>query len=134
LESLQGLPDYYALQPGTVGRWSVRDILAHISTWEEEFMKVLPLILEGKRLPRYDGIDVLNDREQQRKRDLSLEEVREQLTATHERLMSMLRGRPEVTSRTANRLRRRLRLDTYGHYRETDHAGQIGAWRKTTLL
>jgi hypothetical protein len=40
------LPDSQVLEPGVQGRWSVRDILAHVTTWEEEALTHLPLILE----------------------------------------------------------------------------------------
>jgi hypothetical protein len=36
-----------------MGEWSVKDILAHVTTWEEEALKYLPLILTGGRPPRY---------------------------------------------------------------------------------
>jgi hypothetical protein len=52
------------MEPGVTGDWSVRDILAHVSTWEEEALTHLPLILEGGTPPRYSvrygGIDAFN--------------------------------------------------------------------------
>ena len=131
IESFEGLPNRSLLQPGIVGRWSVRDLLCHITTWEEEFLKVLPLILAGQPLPRYGGIDAFNDREQERKRGLSLDAVKRQLAATHERLLAAVAGLPQVDDTVEKRLRRRLRLDTYHHYQE--HAAQIVAWRKAAF-
>jgi len=128
LGAFAGLPEKALLEPGVVGPWSVRDILCHITTWEGEFLKVLPLILTGKPMPRYRGIDAFNAREQEKKRKLSLDQVRRELAATHERLVSALASLPATTNAIENRLRRRLRLDTHHHYRE--HAAQISAWRK----
>ena len=34
-ESYTGLSDVQLLEPGVTGTWSVRDILAHVTTWEE---------------------------------------------------------------------------------------------------
>ncbi len=127
LKSFAGLPDSARTEPGAVGYWSVRDVLAHITTWEEEALKALPLILEGKRPPRYGGIDAFNAREQERKRDYSLERIKQELTATHQRLMTFLASLPEDLGVAENRFRRRLRWDTYNHYRE--HNAQITAWR-----
>ena len=114
------------------GHWSVRDVLAHVTTWEEEALKALSLILEGKSLPRYSttygGIDAFNAREQARKRGLSLDHVRGELAATHRRLLAFLSDIPERDSATERRLLRRIRLDTYSHYRE--HTAQIAAWRR----
>ena len=78
LDSLVGLTDNILMESGAVGHWSIRDVMAHIATWEEEALKVLPLILEGKPIPRYTkygGIDVFNALEQERKRHLPLELV-----------------------------------------------------------
>lgn len=130
LRSFAGLPDSVLLESGAVGWWSIRDVLAHIATWNEEALKNLPLILDNKpltRYARYGGIDAFNAREQERKRGLSLEQVRQELAATHERLMSFLKDCPESAYVTGSRFLRRLRLDTYSHYRE--HASQIATWR-----
>ncbi|HEV7126446.1 MAG TPA: maleylpyruvate isomerase N-terminal domain-containing protein, partial [Ktedonobacterales bacterium] len=51
--SYAGLPDAQLLEPGVMGDWSVKDILAHVTTWEQEALKHLPLIIEGGRPPRY---------------------------------------------------------------------------------
>lgn len=127
LQSFAGLPDSALMEPGAVGWWSVRDVLAHVTTWEEESLKALPLVLAGKPLPRYGNIDAFNAREQERKRDLRLEQVRQELAATHQRLISFLKDCPESAYATGSCFLRRLRLDTYNHYRE--HASQIATWR-----
>ena len=126
LQTWEGLPENILLQPGAVGHWSVRDVMAHIPTWEEEAMKALPVILEGKPLPRYMGIDAFNAREQESKRHLSLEQVKEELPATHKKLINYLQKVPE-SAFGIPRFIKRLRLDTIGHYRE--HATQISTWR-----
>ncbi len=126
LESFAGLPDDVILQPEVVGYWSIRDVLAHIATWEEESIKMLPLILENKPLPRYGNIHAFNAREQERKRHLSLEQVKAELEDTHRRLTAFLESVPE--SSLTDRFLRRLRLATVKHYQE--HAGQIAVWRQ----
>ena len=52
-ESYAGLSDAQLMEAGVTGAWSVRDILAHVTTWEEEALKHLPLILKGGTPPRY---------------------------------------------------------------------------------
>ena len=68
------------MEPGVTGAWSVRDTLAHVTSWEEEALKHLPLILKGGTPPRYSvhhgGIDAFNARMTEQKRNLSLSEVR----------------------------------------------------------
>lgn len=126
LQTWEGLPVNVLLQPGAVGHWSVRDVMAHIATWEEEALKALPLILEGKPLPHYMGIDAFNAREQEHKRHLPLKQVKEELLITHKKLIQFLENVPEIAFASA-RFTKRLRLDAIGHYRE--HAAQIAAWR-----
>ncbi len=131
LESWRGLSDEALLEPNAVGVWSLRDLLAHISTWEEETLKTIPLILKGQPVPRYasfGGIDAFNAREQERKRNLDLDEVKNQLLSCHERLMDFLTEIPKSDFDTNKRLLNRIRWDTYHHYHE--HAKQIREWRE----
>ena len=39
-ESYAGLSDAQLMTPGVTGAWSVRDILAHLTTWEKEALKL----------------------------------------------------------------------------------------------
>src|ERR1700741_3929460 len=63
-ESHAGLSETLMMKSGVTGNWSVRDILAHVTTWEEEALKHLPLVIKGVRGPRYSvkygGIDAFN--------------------------------------------------------------------------
>jgi hypothetical protein len=130
-DAYAGLSDAQLTEQGVTEDWSVKDILAHVTTWEEEALKYLPLIIEGGRPPRYatyGGIDAFNAQMTERKRDLPLAEVRRQLHETHRRLVSLIRNVPEDQLKAETRARRRLRLDTYGHYPE--HTEAIRAWRE----
>jgi len=131
-ESYAGLSDVRLMTAGVAGAWSVRDILAHVTTWEEEALKHLPLILEGGTPPRYSvrygGIDAFNVRMMEQKRNLLLAEVRAQLAATHGRLVDFIQSAPEHQLIGVARVRHRLRLDTYGHY--PHHAAAIRQWRQ----
>ncbi len=130
-ESYAGLPDSQLVEPGVMGDWSVRDILAHVTTWEEEALKHLPLIIEGGRPPRYvtyGGIDAFNAQMAEQKRGLSLSDVQRQLDETHRRLIDFIRSAPEHQLMRESRFRRRLRLDTYSHYPK--HAEAIREWRE----
>lgn len=129
-DSYEGLSESELTRPGALGEWSVKDVLAHVTTWEEEALKHLPTIARGERPPRYaseGGIDAFNARMAERKRDLSLETVLARMDETHATLVAYLRSTIEMTSRS--RFVKRLRLDTYGHYRL--HAEAIRGWRST---
>lgn len=133
--SYAGLSEAEMTRPGIAGDWSVRDILAHVSWWEEEALEHLPTILAGGRPPRYadawGGIDAFNAAMTERWRALSLAEVIERQRATHARLVEYLETVPEEEIATETRFRRRLRLDTWSHY--PLHARAIRAWRAATL-
>jgi DinB family protein len=135
-ESHAGLSDAQLMKPGVTGDWSVRDILAHVSTWEGEALTHLPLILEGGTPPRYSvtygGIDAFNARMTEQKASLSLSAVRRQLDGTHRRLIDFIQRVPQDQLSRETRFRRRLRLDTYGHYPQ--HAEAIRQWRRNVLV
>ena len=129
-DSYAGLPDARLLEPSVMGDWSVKDVMAHVSTWEEEALQHLPLIARGGTPPRYaasGGIDAFNARTAERKRDLSLAVIRRLLDESHRRLVELVRSAPEDQLAGETRFLRRLRLDTYGHYRL--HADAIREWR-----
>jgi uncharacterized protein (TIGR03083 family) len=130
--SYAGLSDAQLTEPGVMDGWSVKDILAHVTTWEEEALKYLPLIAAGGRPPRYStlygGIDAFNAQMTAQKQGLSLADVLRQLDETHQRLVAYIHGAPEALFTQETRFRRRLRLDTYSHY--PIHTKAIRAWRE----
>jgi hypothetical protein len=131
-ESYAGLSDAELLTPGVTGRWSVRDIIAHVTWWEEEALEHLPLVREGGRPPRYSvaygGIDAFNALMTERRRHLSLTEVLRRHDEVHRRLVEYVRAAPAELYARETRFRRRLRLDAYGHY--PLHARAIRRWRE----
>jgi hypothetical protein len=131
-ESYSGLLDSQLTEPGVIEDWSVKDNLAHVTTWEEEALTYLPLIAAGGTPPRYSvqygGIDAFNARRTEEKRTLSLSEVLTQMDATHRRLVEYVQSVPEEQFERETPFRHRLRLDTYSHY--PIHTRAIRAWRE----
>jgi hypothetical protein len=130
-ESYVGLSKPQLMVAGVMDNWSVKDILAHVTTWEEEALKYLPLILtEGKppRYIQYGGIDAFNAKMAEQNRDMELSDVLRQLDETHHRLLDYLQSVPEEHFTRETPFRHRLRLDTYSHYRL--HARAIWEWRE----
>ena len=129
--SYAGLSDAELMEPGVTGDWSVKDVIAHVTWREEEALTHLPLILAGGRPPRYSvmygGIDAFNAQMAEQKRVLSLSKVLRQRDDTHRRLIDFVGSVPEDQIARETRFRRRLRLDTYGHYPK--HAQAIRSWR-----
>jgi hypothetical protein len=130
-DSYAGVPESKLTEPGVVDDWSVQDVLAHVTSWEEEALRHLPLIIAGGTPPRYaaqGGIDAFNARAAEAGRRLSLAEVLRRRDETHARLLEFIRSQPAGTFAGQTRARRRLRLDTYGHYPQ--HTAAIRAWRE----
>jgi uncharacterized protein (TIGR03083 family) len=131
-EAYAGLSASQLTAPSVMGDWSVKDILAHVTTWEEETLKYLPLLIIGGRPPQYasqyGGIDAFNALMTDQKRGLARAEVLRRVDATHRPLIAYLQRVPEEAFTRETRFRRRLRLDTYGHY--LLHAKAIRAWRE----
>lgn len=121
--------------PGVIKQWSVRDVIAHVSWWDEEALKHLPDIREGRRPPRYSvtygGIDAFNALMTEKWRKLSVTEVLREHDAIHRRLREYVKEIPDELFASDTRFRRRLRLDTYGHYPK--HTKPILAWRRAFI-
>ena len=129
--SYAGLTERQILRPGVTKAWSIRDIIAHVTTWEEEALRYLPLIAAGGTPPRYSttygGIDAFNARMTEAKRPLSLVTVLHQLDDTHRRLVEIVQTAPDALITSETRFRHRLRMDTYSHY--PIHVEAIRTWR-----
>ena len=134
-ESHAGLSESQMVLPGVTTQWSVRDVIAHVSWWEEEALKHLPHIREGRRPPRYSvtygGIDAFNALMTEKWRNLSVAEVLRDHASIHRRLREYVHRMPDELFARETRFRRRLRLDTYGHYPK--HAKAIRAWRRAFI-
>ena len=130
--SYDGLSVSELTMPGVTGNWSIKDIIAHVTWWEEEALKHLPLILTGGMPPRYSvtygGIDAFNALMTEQKKNLSLDEVLQNRDLIHQRLIEFIQTVTEDQISMETRFRRRLRLDTYGHYKK--HAKAIRKWRE----
>lgn len=131
-ESYAGLSESRMTESGVADNWSVKDVIAHVTWWEAEALKHLPLILEGGRPPRYSvkygGINAFNALMTERKQSLSLADVLREQDETHRRLVAYIERAPAGQITRETRFRRRIRLDAYSHY--PIHAKAIRQWRE----
>jgi hypothetical protein len=42
IDAIQGLPDSVLNQKGIVGEWSIKNVLAHLNSWEQVVIQMLP--------------------------------------------------------------------------------------------
>ncbi len=130
LKSIEGLSEKDLMQPDVCGAWSIRDLLGHISTWEEEAMENIPLIIKGVSTPRYSssgGIEAFNSRAQVHKKDFTLTRIKREFHSVHQKFVNYLLALPDSCFNNNPRLVKRIRLDGYAHY--TEHTAQIEKWR-----
>ncbi|MBA2686239.1 MAG: DinB family protein [Gemmatimonadaceae bacterium] len=130
--SYEGLTEEQLMIPNVTGAWSVRDIIAHVTWWDEEALKHLPVVLEGGKPERYSdkygGIDDFNAIMTVKRSHLSLAEVLKMHDDVHAQLVEYVRNAPADLFASETRFRRRLRLDTFGHY--PVHTQAIKKWRE----
>jgi hypothetical protein len=140
LDAIEGLSDEELAREGVVGDWSIKDIMAHLSAWEAELIKLLwqakqvqkPTSIHFSEVP----VDEVNQTWYQASKTRPLERiladyqsVRKQterrVQAFSKRLLNdpqaypWLRGRP-LWEWIAN--------DSYLH--EAEHREQIQTWRE----
>ncbi len=53
---LSGIPDELMLKPKTIGLWSIKDVMAHISSWEEIYIEAAAEYLRGE-VPQIFSLD-----------------------------------------------------------------------------
>jgi hypothetical protein len=98
---LRSLSPEHMLQPGIVGRWSVKDVLAHLVAWEQMFLGWYQTGQQGKipLLPAqgftWGQLPALNQQIYQRHRDQPLAKVRQQFKASYQKLFRLLQGLSE---------------------------------------
>jgi hypothetical protein len=138
--TLAEVDDAHMTQPGVVGAWSVKDILAHIAVWEGRMVGWLAEILRGE-VPEalapgqtWDGLDQLNEQTYLENRDRPLEEVQAEFGASFRRAWDAVEAAPEAVLLDPDRYPWRegepvwhiVAANTFWHYPE--HGASIRAW------
>jgi len=127
--------------PGVSGEWSVKDIIAHLTSYDRWLG--LTLALRGQKPPDLwiedIPLDEFNHRLFAENRDLTLDEVLQQYREVWRNILDETRARPETylfTEQTVQGYPDKfipcdvLRSESYGHY--LDHVPALRAWLKTT--
>lgn len=140
LGTLEGLPDAVWTEPGACGVWSVKDIVAHLASYELGLIDILTTLTGGGPTPVLDRFladaTSFNDAEVARRAGQSPAETIEELNAAHARVMALIAQIPLETRRRPGLLpwygaeydlEDLIAYMYYGHKRE--HAAQIAAFR-----
>ncbi len=123
-----GLSQAELTAPGVVGKWSVKDVMAHIGHWEGVCLEELHIHLRGERSGKdYRDAVALNDEWEAGLQALSLQESIDLFETAHYQLFGLLAAlQPEQWS---GYVRAWVQGATWHHFEE--HGEQIRAWRQS---
>ncbi|HLZ63025.1 MAG TPA: DinB family protein [Ktedonosporobacter sp.] len=140
LQAIDGLPESEWEKPGACGRWSVKDIIAHLASYEQVLVDILKGYTGGGATPVLESYielgEQFNDREVSKRNAKTIQEVLAEFNDAHTQVMSLIVNIPAETLRQNGTLPwygMDYALDDvivymyYGHKRE--HSAQIAAFR-----
>lgn len=140
VRTLDEFPKDQVYTTGACGWWSVRDLIAHLSSFELMLVDVLSSQLSAGPTPYLDAYTNrsvnFNDDQVGRRQDFSMEEAYEEYCLANDRVMELAREIPQSTWQQRGVLPwygREYDLEDfivytfYGHKRE--HCGQIAVFR-----
>ncbi len=128
------------VEPGAVGQWSAKDVLAHIAYWERTYRGWIEAASCGETVEMpapgltWEDVDLFNDRAYQASRDRSLADVRAEFAASYPLILGSIEATDEAVllDPERNPLGARAPLwefaaaNTSDHYRE--HRESIETW------
>jgi hypothetical protein len=139
LRTIDGVPKTEWETPGVCGRWSTREIIAHLASYEHVLVEVLNTFLGDEPTPYLDQFRAsqgFNDAQVALRKDNSVAQVLAEYEEVHARTMALVVQIPEETRRRPGTLPwygMEYALDDlivyqyYGHKRE--HMAQINVFR-----
>jgi hypothetical protein len=95
---ISGLSPEQMTQPGIVGEWSVKDVLAHLLEWQCMVLKWHAAGIQGKVIPipaeglNWAQIPLLNQRIYETYRDTPLTDIQKQFKVTHKKMLNTIQG------------------------------------------
>jgi hypothetical protein len=138
LAFLPRLTEAEALQPRTQDRWSVKDVLAHLMTCDEETVRRFRLIARGQgdRIRWFESMadaDRFNARSVAATRRLRLPAVLRRMARAHADVLEGLRRLPPESLRDPSHAYPVTEwLPAPGWNHERDHLSEIKAWWRST--
>jgi len=138
LEAIEDLTPQQMLEPGVVGDWSIKDILAHLARWEAELVKLLWQAHQGIKPSSVHtdqiSVDEVNARWQLEDRDRPLERILNDFNGVRQQTIRRLDYFTDQDLNTIERYRwlegralwEWIATDSFDH--DLEHLVQINAW------
>lgn len=120
--AIDGLSDAERVEPGAIGEWSVKDVLAHLHVWEKRLLQRVagkPEDGAGTGTPQFNAAAYLAHK------DRALSEVNEMFYATHKRVIALA---DSLTDAQTAHWWATFRFNTYNHYKWA--SVHLRRWRK----
>jgi uncharacterized damage-inducible protein DinB len=141
LESLQDVSDEDRLRPNAVEKWSIKDLLAHIASWDEEVLRVVQAFAMQPE-PHFsyaisDRSDFAawNSEQVELRKERTLEQVETEFRNARRDLIQVVEGltdqvlmRPKMTSWGKVRTGFELLEERVQH--DAEHSKDVRSWRK----
>jgi hypothetical protein len=139
LDAIEGLSEEELDEP-VFDQWSVKDILAHITMWEAELVKLLFQARQGIEPSTVhfskDSVDERNEKWYRQNKDRSLERVLDDFHGVRNQTIRRVEAYSDKELNDQNHyswqegtpLWRWIASDSFEH--ENEHAAQIWAWGK----
>lgn len=140
LKTVENLPDQAIQQSGTVGDWSVKDVISHLSRWEAEMVRLLWQIQQDQKpdTAHFSGreTDDINAEWQKEMKNRTVAQVLSDYNAVREQTIKRVAAFSDQDLSDPDRykglrgqpLENWIGGDSYEH--EAEHAAQIQEWRK----
>lgn len=139
IDLLEGQPDAVLLEPGVVGAWSIKDVLAHLSHWEGQIVTGLFQLQNGTAQPNTvhfsgEDVDAINRRWHEEGKNRTLEMVWADWHGVRKQTIRRVAGFSEADLNDAQRfnwlkgrtLTQWVLNDSVEH--EEEHTDQVRAW------
>lgn len=139
-ELLEELSDDTLVQPGVIDDWSIKDLLAHITMWEAELVKLLWQAKQDRRPTtvhfQSSSVDERNAKWHQQNKERPLEAVLNDYEGVRRQTIRRVKDLSEIDLTDPKRfpwlddqpLWRWIAVDSYEH--EAEHREQIQTWLK----
>ncbi len=139
LQSIANFPETAWETPGACGYWSVKDIIAHLTSYEEVLVDILTSLMGKGSTPMLNNYlemgDKFNDAEVEKRHGKTIQDILADFNAAHEQTIALIHEIPAETLRQNGTLPwygANYCLDDvivymyYGHKRE--HSAQVAAF------
>jgi uncharacterized protein (TIGR03083 family) len=140
-ETLIGMSEEDYLRPKAIDKWTLKDLLAHVASWDEEMVRVLQAFsMQTESAFSYsiserNGFAVWNEEQVAQRRDNTLPQVIAEFESARRDLIQVIEG---LTDPVLNRSRMTswgktatgFQLITTQVEHDREHAGQVRSYRK----